>query len=320
LTEPSRRSRGHLSIVTFHRVLPAALRASYPLPGLAVTPEELEWFLGFFVEHFTCGTLADSVERWRQGDDPNRPLLALTFDDGQRDNVDYGLPLLRQFGVRATFFVTVDHIGTGRLLWHDRLGFAVHRAWERDPTTRRQLLEILGLESQSSAVAVGRAAVARAKRHSAARRAQMVEASERLAGGESPAWASMMTWEQVGELAREHEIGSHTMSHALLPGCSDAELEREVRGSRRVLEEQLGARVTSFCYPNGDHDRRSVDAVRRAGYRSAVTVIWGSNQRRCPPFTLKRCDMHPDHARHRDGSMSAARLAWRMSGWYPGLR
>jgi peptidoglycan/xylan/chitin deacetylase (PgdA/CDA1 family) len=316
-TDPGRRARGRLTVATFHRVLPGSLRAAYPLPGLVVTPDELAWFLRFFVAHYTVGTLADTWERWSRGEQPERPFLALTFDDGQRDNYQYARHVLRQFGVHATFFATAGYLGSERLLWHDRLGFAVHRAGTRE---RRRILDRLGIDERGSVLALGRAAVAHAKQLEAEDRAQLVDEAESLAGGAAPEWAALMSWSELQQLAREHEIGSHTMSHALLPGCSDSQLEEEVAGSRRVLEERLGAPVLTFCYPNGDHDRRSVAAVRRAGYRAAVTVAWGSNSHRVPAHTLRRCDMHPDHARHRHGSMSTARLAWRLSGWYPGLR
>ena len=84
LTAPERRGRGRLSIATFHRVLPEAERLAYPYPGLAVTPQELDAFLAYFTEHFDCGALSTQHERHLGGAAAARPLLALTFDDGQR--------------------------------------------------------------------------------------------------------------------------------------------------------------------------------------------------------------------------------------------
>lgn len=86
LTAPEWRSRGRLSVVTFHRVLPEAEPQAYPYPGLVVTPQELDAFLTYFTEHFDCGTLATQYERYLSGENSARPLLALTFDDAQHDN------------------------------------------------------------------------------------------------------------------------------------------------------------------------------------------------------------------------------------------
>src|SRR5438445_7389547 len=46
------------------------------------------------------------------------PACVMTFDDGHESNLALALPLLQEFGSRATFFVTVDWIGTsGYLTW-----------------------------------------------------------------------------------------------------------------------------------------------------------------------------------------------------------
>jgi peptidoglycan/xylan/chitin deacetylase (PgdA/CDA1 family) len=130
-----------------------------------------------------------------------------------------------------------------------------------------------------------------------------------------------MGWEQLRELARDgHEIGSHSASHALLPQVGDAELERETAGSRQTLESRLDVPVDSFCYPNGDWDDRTVAAVRKAGYRRAVTTRWGSNAPGAAPFTLRRCDMDAAPVLDAGGRPAEVLLAWRLSGLHPRLR
>jgi peptidoglycan/xylan/chitin deacetylase (PgdA/CDA1 family) len=297
LTAPRRFGRDRLNVVTFHRVLPAEQRASYPYPMLAVTPEELGWFLDFFNEHFLCSTLASAWRLFSLGVRPERPLLAITFDDAQLDNFVNARPALESRNLRASFYVPVDAIDRRELLWHDRLGFA------------------LAATGQSEAV------VEEAKTWTPEERLRRVEELERRAGLEAPEWAGPMTWEQIRALADAgHEIGSHSLSHALLPQLEEPAIEREVAGSKSRIEEQIDRQLSSFCYPNGDHDERCARAVERAGYACAVTTEWGSNDRRADRFRLRRCDMNPFYATSRSGAFSRARLAWRMSGLHPGLR
>ncbi|MFY9527632.1 MAG: polysaccharide deacetylase family protein [Candidatus Acidiferrales bacterium] len=68
------------------------------------------------------------------------------------------------------------------------------------------------------------------------------------------------------------EIGAHTLSHRVLSGLSDEELAEEVRGSKQMLEEQLGREVSMFCYPRGRYDWRVVNCVRQSGFRGARTT------------------------------------------------
>jgi len=82
--------------------------------------------------------------------------------------------------------------------------------------------------------------------------------------------AQLRAWHEAGM-----EVGAHSRTHAHLTRCGDAALADEVAGCKRELEDALGAEVTQFCYPYGDHDERVVEAVRRAGYRAATTTRRG---------------------------------------------
>ena len=84
------------------------------------------------------------------------------------------------------------------------------------------------------------------------------------------------------------EIGSHGATHRALTSLADAELAAESAGSRAALEEILAAPVVSFCYPYGAFDARTVDAVRRAGYRAATVIRGGIPPDLSDPFLLPR--------------------------------
>jgi peptidoglycan/xylan/chitin deacetylase (PgdA/CDA1 family) len=71
------------------------------------------------------------------------------------------------------------------------------------------------------------------------------------------------------------ELDSHTMTHASLPGLSDAELQYQVGKSRSVLRRAFHVPVNFFCYPGGLYDSRVIGAVRRAGYKAATSTIEG---------------------------------------------
>lgn len=53
-----------------------------------------------------CMTLdSETIRRYKRTIDPNKPMLALTFDDGPSDQTDRILKVLMQYDARATFFV-----------------------------------------------------------------------------------------------------------------------------------------------------------------------------------------------------------------------
>lgn len=68
------------------------------------------------------------------------------------------------------------------------------------------------------------------------------------------------------------EVGSHSMTHALLTEVSDAALAAEVSDSKHMLEGLLGRPVVGFSYPYGAVDDRVREAVIQAGYQYAAAT------------------------------------------------
>jgi peptidoglycan/xylan/chitin deacetylase (PgdA/CDA1 family) len=79
-------------------------------------------------------------------------------------------------------------------------------------------------------------------------------------------------WSEL-ELLREAgwEVGSHTVTHALLPDLDDAGLERELVDSRATIQKRLGSCET-LAYPYGRADERTAAAAARTGYVAAFTL------------------------------------------------
>lgn len=322
LTRAPRGRASGLAVVTFHRVLPDAALREYPLRQLAVSVDELTWFVELLRREYTCGTLVEAHRRWLEGERPERPLLAITFDDGQLDNYEHARPVLDRAGVKASFFVPVDAVAGGPALWHDRLAFALQALLGRDRRSGASLCRDLGAADAGDDRQQLLATLRRTKRLPPAERLAVVKRLEAEIGGPvRPLWDGAMTWAQLRALVRDgHEVGSHTVTHALLPPLDDAQLDHEVGASKARLDAELGVGCDSFCYPNGDCDERVVDAVRRAGYRRAVTTAWGLNHDLADPLRLTRFDLDGVHARDRAGRLSEARLAFRLSRFFPGPR
>jgi hypothetical protein len=67
-------------------------------------------------------------------------------------------------------------------------------------------------------------------------------------------------------------IGSHTVTHPILPKCTDEEVYLEITHSKKQLEDILQHEINGFAYPNGDFTEREINMVERAGYQLAFST------------------------------------------------
>jgi peptidoglycan/xylan/chitin deacetylase (PgdA/CDA1 family) len=103
----------------------------------------------------------------------------------------------------------------------------------------------------------------------------------------------LLSWDDVADLPGMLEVGSHSRTHRALDLASAAELEAEVAGSRRDLEQHLGHAVRTFAYPFGFHDARVREAVSAAGYQSACEVGYRRHRLESTPLRVSRLLVTP---------------------------
>jgi peptidoglycan/xylan/chitin deacetylase (PgdA/CDA1 family) len=104
--------RQHVVVLLYHRV------NDDMRDTLTTGIERFDCHLTWLRRHCRVIRLQDFVDG-RVNRHSLRPLVAITFDDGYRDNIRNAAPLLERHGLPATFFVATGIIGTDRPFPHD---------------------------------------------------------------------------------------------------------------------------------------------------------------------------------------------------------
>lgn len=277
---------GRLSILIFHRVLPAKDELMPDLPDVVEFERMMLWTRNWF----NVLPLSNAVERLFEGSIPRRA-LAITFDDGYGDNERIAAPLLHRLGLSATFFVSTGYLN-GTCMWNDTVIEAVRAARCDSVDPGVVGLPVLPLHSlQAKREAIGRILRAIKYLDQEERDAAAARIAERCAA--PPIGDMMMRAHQVRRLRQlGMDVGAHTVSHPILARVAPDAAHAEIRSSRSHLEGILGSRVSLFAYPNGvpqrDYSGLHVEMVRDCGFSAAVSTAWGAASSRSDPFQLPR--------------------------------
>ena len=267
---------GRARIITLHGVG----MSRYPADAFRA---QLRFLTGLFRIVPLDGVLeSDSV-----GGD-GRPKLALTFDDGLRNNFTAAYPVLRELGVPATFFVCPGLVQSRRWIWNLECRARLARMSCEQRRAYAAELEVDSPEIEPI--------IARLKYLPYGERVAAAERLARLAPDLVPTEDErleydLMTWEELKALDPSIvTIGGHSTHHEILTGLEPAHLEREVAECRDLLERQLDRPIRHFCYPDGAHDARVVDCVGRY-FETAVTTRTAFVARQPARLELPRISM-----------------------------
>ncbi len=304
----ARRVRRCYQVLLYHRVNDARDPFFSGLP-VRVFGEQME----LLRRYFNVLSLEELINRTKGGDIPPNA-IAITFDDGYRDNYENAFPILKRYDLPATIFLATDPLETGVPLWHDMV-------FEAFRLTTVDRVSFGAGEYPLETVAQKQAAVTALRQHlrefTHQDRLTMIETMTASLGLRDHSWATaqQMGWKEIEEMSKDKiTFGAHTVTHPILSEISLAAAVDEISRSKATIERRLRLPVKLFAYPNGrreDYSEAVKGALKEAGFLCAVTTIWGTNDVDSDPFELRRVGIWDI-----DRRLCALKLGWyRFSAW-----
>ena len=255
-------------VLMYHRVADL----SFDPWRLGVSPVRFEEQMRLVQRYFHVITLADLADCLDRGTVPRRAVV-VTFDDGYRDVLVAGKPVLEKYGIPATVFVASGYVGSGRNFWWD----ALERICFADQRPHDGALELDQLKADWSTASDQLYLALWPQLHPLAEdpRRRLLERLAELAGVDPDGDPQTMTDDELLRLAAGDlvDIGGHTVTHPNLAWLSAEAQLGEMRDSRTQLEARIGKPVSSFCFPHGEYTQESLGLVREAGYAQTCVSV-----------------------------------------------
>ena len=266
-------------IFMLHHVRPGRDGMFQPNHHLEVEPDFLRALLAHLRALDVDIVTMDQVHQRLQARNFARRFACFTLDDGYRDNRDFALPVMREFGAPLTVYVTSDFAeGTGRLWW-----VALERAIAK---------------AASIDVPIGGTKVRLDSSTPAAKQATFDRMHDWLRGlptehdlqreisalctrhevDQAPIARELcMSWGELKAFAEDPlvTIGAHTVTHCDLARQSEEMALFELTESRARIEAVLERPVLHLAYPYGDRiaaGQREFALAKAAGFKTAVTT------------------------------------------------
>lgn len=297
LAARARFGRGGVAALTYHHVAEPDARYRFDPDVADATPAQFRRQLELLGRRCTPIGVDELCAALDGAPLPPNAVM-ITFDDGYRSNLEIALPILRELGFPAVFFIATRFVEERRLYWWEALAYLVRASKRIGPVTiasprvtvdftapdairvlQRVVKQTIGLDVDGFVAAVARAADV-----------EWTPAIERGLADDL-----IMTWDELRRLAAAGmDIESHTRRHRVLQTLDAEQLADELGGSRADLERQLGRPVRAVAYPVGRTiagEPRIRHAVAAAGYRFGVTNASGINLpwRKADAYDIRRC-------------------------------
>ena len=205
----------------------------------------------YYLEHgyqFICpGDLLKGLE-------PNGKYALITFDDGYHNNV-LSLPILEEFKVPATFFISTNNVLQNKCYWWDVM---YRERLARGGTPRQVYHEIIAMKSMTTEQ-IQEQLIARFGQNCIVPRSDIDRPF-------SP--------DELREFSRHPlvHLGNHSANHAILTNYDDRAMIEQIKGAQESLLAMTGILPNTIAYPNGAYSPAVLQACGKLGLKVGFTV------------------------------------------------
>lgn len=217
---------------------------------LFIKKKTFEAHLKFYKKYFNVISLDDF---YCQRFDNNRFNVCLTFDDGFANNYKYVLPLLEQYEVPATFFITGIRDTGYDILWNDVLSIARKYGpakfhFRNEEFTKERDGRYISSLSNKLLVDMLRSRNFEEKE-------EMINALGEFRNRVDSDYWLQLTKEEIRDLSVSKwvTIGSHSYYHNDLAKISPTSAQDDICRSKQFLEDIAGREIKAIAFPYGSY-------------------------------------------------------------------
>ncbi|MCW5876642.1 MAG: polysaccharide deacetylase family protein [Anaerolineales bacterium] len=208
--------------------------------------------LRYIKKHYHPVSDAELEAHRLQGRPLPRRALHLSFDDGFAECFTVARPLLLQYGIPCTFYITTDWIDNQRMFQRNKASLCIEAIGQLAPDAVKMVLTSLNnaLETRlTSAADFKRWILGLAPEDE-----PVVDMAARMLGIDVNEYLRerqpYMTRQQIEQLQRDgFTIGAHTRKHTKLALLPPGEAEAELVESARIVQGITGTERVSFSFP-----------------------------------------------------------------------
>ncbi len=299
-------------ILLYHGVTKERQDGIFNYRGKFIDTDAFAQHVTWLQERYEIVPLANLVAT-RSGSRSTRAQIAITFDDGYRNNYTNAFPVLRDAGAPATFFITTDFVDRLMPLPVDRIESCIDRASVKTLRIGATTYNISSREQKVSTDMELRRRMKRLDRDSANSLLEELESScaSRLQDSLAESPYAPMNWDEIEEMeSAGMTFAAHTCTHPILSMLTKEEAREEIRTSQEMLARHVRP-LPIFAYPNGgtsDYNDDTVAELKDAGFTAALTTRPAFVSTTDTPFELPRLTM--------DGANDISRTRLILSGLY----
>ncbi len=272
-----KKSNTNCAIINFHGV---RKNNNITFNNRHIEVKEFEKIISYLNKKYNITSLSELFEIHRNKTKTSKKTIALTFDDGYKNNFDIALPILKKYNTPATFYIITKGLNEDFLVWPDIIDI-IKKYHKSDITVNNYVFKhptFYCNEVNSELLNYLKTCGTKTEELVKTLNANFDYVTTEKQN--QPELCKLITKEDFVKYANESliEYGSHTHTHFNLEYLNDEDTRIELLESKKILEDIIGKKVTSLAFPDGSYTNQTNKIALELGYNNLVAVEYKFNE------------------------------------------
>lgn len=255
-------------ILCFHRV---SNNNNILFPPLKISV--FEKLIKYLSKNFSVCNTSDFFNNKKQN---KKIKVLITFDDGYKDFITNALPILKEYKIPAVHNIIINGIEKNEIPWTQKINDIINSMYYNNAYGKYNIKNYSFTISRNleETVNSGMKLYKAFLKEKSDNREKFIEELQTLSGF-SYSINQMMNWNDIETCLKNNiEIGSHSYSHDLLSTIKDFEdLQREIKVSKKIIENAINTKVNVIAFPNGDFNNMVINISRKSNYKYLLSTV-----------------------------------------------
>jgi peptidoglycan/xylan/chitin deacetylase (PgdA/CDA1 family) len=223
--------------------------------------------------------------------------VVVTFDDGFKNNYTVAAPILSEFKIKTTFYITSGMIGGEKPFWVDEIESCLNATELNEITLslgKRCKFKLGNLNNKIEALAKIKIFCKNTDNHTKNKVLKDLKKITKVNPTNKDCMNyQIMNWNDVRELSNDEQfiIGGHSLSHEILTSLDKNEMRENIRRSISDIELNIKKKVFHYSYPEGQENHFNDDVINVLKNNNIIcspSAIHGKSNFKLGLFRLKR--------------------------------
>ena len=220
--------------------------------------------------------------------------VAISFDDGFKNNFTIAAPILNKLKIPAIFYLCPRSINKNEMFWVDQIETCIDKCKKSKIKITSLSLRNFYLDSIKKKISLIKKIKKTCKNLNIKKKNDLIKILKKTTSVKPNIKSSknyeLANWKIIKKTSKNNlfTLGGHSLDHDILTKMNMKELDHNIIKTIEIIKNKTGVNVKHFSYPEGKFNNNVIKYLKKHGIKSAPIATGFKNTHNTNLFKIKR--------------------------------